>query len=54
MTDAELLVAALRERGWTFYTFIGAGGARFVCAWNTTQALLDRLLDDAREALAVA
>ena len=23
----------LRARGWRFYTFIGAGGARFMCAW---------------------
>ncbi|MCI0509365.1 L-threonine aldolase [Chromohalobacter marismortui] len=45
---------ALRQRDWTFYTFIGAGGARFVCAWNTTQALLDQLLDDVRDALSAA
>lgn len=42
----------LRERGWTFYTFIGAGGVRFVCAWNTTTELLDALLADIRESLA--
>lgn len=45
------VLARLRERGWTFYTFIGAGGARFVCAWNTTSALLDALLADIRLAL---
>lgn len=26
----------LRGRGWRFYTFIGAGGARFMCSWDTT------------------
>ncbi|GHA99975.1 threonine aldolase family protein [Modicisalibacter luteus] len=45
------VLAQLRERGWTFYTFIGAGGARFVCAWNTTTDLLDTLLADIRQAL---
>nr|WP_297460605.1 low specificity L-threonine aldolase [uncultured Halomonas sp.] len=43
----------LRGRGWTFYTFIGAGGARFVCAWNTTTELLDRLIHDTRQALGI-
>ncbi|MHB0776327.1 threonine aldolase family protein [Halomonas sp. WWR20] len=46
------VLEALRQRGWAFYTFIGAGGARFVCAWNTTRELLDALLEDIREALA--
>ncbi|WP_043528061.1 threonine aldolase family protein [Litchfieldella xinjiangensis] len=41
----------LRGLGWTFYTFIGAGGARFVCAWNTTTELLDTLMADIRESL---
>lgn len=45
-------IERLRARGWTFYTFIGAGGARFVCAWNTTTELLDALLADIREVLA--
>jgi threonine aldolase len=45
------VLAHLRELGWTFYTFIGAGGARFVCAWNTSSVLLDALLADIRLAL---
>ena len=36
----------LRARGWRFYTFIGAGGARFMCAWDTTEASVDALLSD--------
>lgn len=47
------VLACLREAGWTFYTFIGAGGARFVCAWNTTTELLDTLLADIRRSLGV-
>ena len=36
----------LRERGWQFYTFIGAGGARFMCSWDTTFDDCDRLAAD--------
>ena len=39
----------LRARGWRFYTFIGAGGARFMCAWDTTPESVDSLLSDLRE-----
>lgn len=38
----------LREREWKFYTFIGAGGARFMCTWDTTNDDVDALLDDVR------
>ncbi len=38
----------LRDRGWQFYTFIGVGGARFMCSWDTTEGDVDRLLDDVR------
>lgn len=46
-----IAIEALKTKGWTFYTFIGAGGVRFVCAWNTTTELLDQLLGDIRETL---
>ena len=39
----------LRARGWRFYTFIGAGGARFMCAWDTAPETVDALLADLRE-----
>lgn len=29
-------IAGLRVRGWKFYTFIGQGGCRLMCAWDTT------------------
>lgn len=41
----------LRERGWQFYTFIGAGGARFMCSWDTTEADCDALVADLVEEL---
>jgi threonine aldolase len=36
---AELPIAAidgLYAAGWKFYTFIGQGGCRFMCSWDTT------------------
>lgn len=36
----------LRARGWRFYTFIGAGGARFMCGWDTLPESVDALLAD--------
>lgn len=42
-------IEGLRARGWRFYTFIGAGGARFMCAWDTTPERVDALLADLRE-----
>ncbi|MCP5230118.1 low specificity L-threonine aldolase [Accumulibacter sp.] len=44
-----LVEQGLRARGWLFYTFIGAGGARFMCAWDTAPETVDRLLEDVRE-----
>ena len=38
----------LRERGWRFYTFIAAGGARLMCAWDTQPESVDALLADLR------
>jgi len=31
-------IERLKAMGWHFYTFIGAGGARFMCSWETTSA----------------
>lgn len=39
----------LRDRGWCFYTFIAAGGARLMCAWDTQPESVDALLADLRE-----
>ena len=33
---APAAAEALRARGWRFYDFIGSGGVRFMCAWDTT------------------
>jgi threonine aldolase len=36
----------LKALGWKFYSFIGAGGARFLCSWETTEAEIDSLAND--------
>ncbi len=40
------VIDGLRARGWRFYTFIGAGGARFMCSWDTQPERVDALLAD--------
>ncbi len=45
------LMAAMRERGWIFYTFIGAGGARLMCSWDTTEKTINAFLHDMKTAL---
>jgi threonine aldolase len=44
--------AALRSAGWHFYSFIGTGGARFMCSWQTTEEDVHRLLAAVRLAAA--
>lgn len=46
MPDAKM--AALRDRGWHFYTFIG-GGARFMFAWDAQPQRVDELAADIRQ-----
>jgi threonine aldolase len=36
VTLPEGAAAALRADGWRFYDFIGSGGARLMCAWDTS------------------
>ena len=37
--------------GWRFYTFIGKGGARFMCAWDTEEERVRELAADIREVM---
>jgi threonine aldolase len=40
--------AAMRAAGWRFYEFIGGGGCRFMCAWDTTPEAVDAFAADLR------
>ncbi len=33
----DALASYLKAQGWRFYNFIGAGGYRFMCSWDTTE-----------------
>ncbi len=40
------LIQELWDRGWMFYNFIGKGGCRFMCAWDTTEQDIDNFVSD--------
>jgi threonine aldolase len=42
---------SLRVKGWHFYTFIGAGGGRFMCSWDTKVEEVAELVQDIKNAL---
>ena len=48
------VIHALRKQGWKFYTFIGQGGCRLMCAWDTTEADVDRFVADLKRLLVEA
>lgn len=47
----ESVIQTLQNKGWLFYTFIGTGGARLMCGWNTTRDRIDALVADIKAAL---
>jgi threonine aldolase len=44
-----LVQERLKERGWRFYTFIGKGGCRFMCSWDTTEEDISSLTSDLKK-----
>ena len=48
------VIQSLHDKGWYFYTFIGSGGARFMCSWNTTRDRIDALVTDIKDAMLAA
>ncbi|MFC3227103.1 threonine aldolase family protein [Marinibaculum pumilum] len=47
-------IERLWAQGWKFYDFIGAGGCRFMCAWDTTPEVVDRFAADIAAAVSAA
>ena len=45
------VVEKLRAKGWKFYTFIGVGGARLMCSWDTQVSTVEEFLRDVSEAV---
>jgi threonine aldolase len=44
----DRIIAGLYAHGWTFYDFIGAGGCRLMCAWDTRFEDVDAFLEDVK------
>ena len=47
----EKVIQTLHDKGWHFYTFIGVGGARLMCSWDTKEETIAHLVNDIKEAL---
>jgi threonine aldolase len=48
----EKVIKQLWSRGWVFYTFIGRGGCRFMCSWDTQTEDVQSFVKDVRELVA--
>jgi len=46
------VVHALHDKGWQFYTFIGVGGARLMCSWDTTEHTINAFVNDLKASIA--
>jgi threonine aldolase len=46
------VIDAMHAKGWHFYTFIGLGGARLMCSWNTTERAIQAFIGDLKQCLA--
>jgi threonine aldolase len=43
------VIKAMHDRGWKFYTFIGEGGCRFMCSWDTSSGDVEAFASDLKE-----
>ena len=43
------MIQGLRAKGWRFYQFIGDGGCRFMCAWDTQAETVEALAADMKQ-----
>ncbi len=41
----------LKSRGWHFYTFIGAGGVRLMCSWDTKMEDINDIVNDIKNSI---
>jgi threonine aldolase len=48
----QAVARSLHEKGWHFYTFIGVGGVRLMCSWDTTERAIQDFMADLKRALA--
>ena len=48
----ETVIQSLHRKGWHFYTFIGLGGARLMCSWDTTEEAIRAFINDLKASIA--
>ena len=48
----ERVISGMHYRGWKFYDFIGEGGCRLMCSWDTSFDDVDAFLKDLSELIA--
>lgn len=48
----ERAIEEMQRRGWWFYTFIGQGGCRLMCSWDTTEPDVRAFMTELKEVLA--
>jgi threonine aldolase len=42
------IIQGMWDRGWMFYTFIGVGGCRFMCSWDTAEQDVRNFISDVK------
>ena len=48
----QTVVDSMRKKGWILYTFIGTGGARLMCSWDTTEETIKTFINDLKASIA--
>lgn len=52
VTLPSAAIKKMRALGWSFYQFIGSGGVRLMCSWDTSEADVLSFVNDLKEILA--
>lgn len=52
VTMPPAVIDLMHNKGWHFYTFIGVGGARFMCSWDTTEESINNFVSDLKASIA--
>ena len=47
----EKVTDAVKKKGWRFYTFIGPGGARLMCSWDTAEDTIEAFINDLKASI---
>ena len=45
------VIDAMHRKGWKFYTFIGSGGARLMCSWDTEEEAIRLFIKDLKSSI---